>query len=200
MPSAYRSSPSVEKTGSRCWSTRGRSAAVHNSLSRPASSAILPQRSAVEVCNGLDRTVDLLVAVCDRHEHALELARRDVHALPKQVTEERAVAVGVALLRVVEIAHRLFAHEQRRHWADALEAAMPRETRLEPRRLALERAIDALVPQAPQHRQTGCGRERIARQRPCLVDVAARREPVHDVGATAERGERQAAADDLSED
>src|SRR5580765_6601208 len=122
IPSAYRSSPSAEKTGSRSWSSRERNAAVQSSLSRPASSAIVSQRSAVKGRNGLDRTVDLLLAVRKRDEHALELARRDVDPAREQMAEERAVALGVGLLRVVEVAHRPVRHEQRRHRADTLHA------------------------------------------------------------------------------
>src|SRR6266508_3966723 len=115
IPSAYRSSPSAEKTGSRSCSSRARSAAVQSSLSRLASSAIASQRSAVEVCKRLDRSFDFLVAVRERDEHALELARCDVDALGEEVAEERAVAVRVAVLRVVEVAHGRVAHEERRH-------------------------------------------------------------------------------------
>src|SRR4029079_4534106 len=104
--SAYRCSPRAEKTASRRWSSGGRSAAVQSSLSRPASPAIVSQRSAVEAGNGLDRAVDFLVAVRERDEQALELARGDVHPVREQMAEERAVPFGVAALRVVEVAHR----------------------------------------------------------------------------------------------
>ena len=50
-----------------------------------------------------------------------------------------------------------------------------------------------------QDGETGGGRERVPAQRAGLVDGAERRELVHDVGAAAERGERQAAADHLAE-
>src|SRR3954468_22066500 len=200
IPRAYRSSASREKTGSRCWSSRGRSAAVHSSLSRPASSAIVSQTSAVKVRNGLDRAIDFLVAVRERDEHALELARRDVHAAREQVPEERAVALGVAALRVVEVAHRLVVREQRRHRADTLHATVRRKARFESSRTGLEPAIDVLVAQPAEDRQPGRRGERIAGQRARLVDVAARSEAVHDVGATPERSQRQPAADDLAED
>src|SRR5918992_4511304 len=103
IPRAKRSSPSGEKTGRRSCPAGGGSAAVHSSLSRPASDAIVSQRSAVEVCNGLDRAVDFLVAVGERDEHRLELARRDVDAAREQVTKERGVSLGVAPLRVLEV-------------------------------------------------------------------------------------------------
>src|SRR5262249_59452389 len=101
------------------------------------------------------------------------LARREVYALREHVAEERAVAVGVALLRIVEVAHRPVVHEQRRHRADALHVSMPRKAGFEPRRLPLELAVDALVAQPPQYRQAGCGCEWVSGQRSRLVDVAA---------------------------
>src|SRR5437588_6327439 len=120
MPSAKRSSVSVEKTGMRSWSAGERSAATQSALSRPASRAIVAHRSAVEVCNRLDRQVDLVVSVCKREEHRFELARRDIDATVEQMTEERCVPVGVATPCVLEIAHRLIGHEKRRHRADPL--------------------------------------------------------------------------------
>ena len=45
-----------------------------------------------------DRRVDLVVAVGERGEQALVLARRDVDAALEQVAEERRVALGVELL------------------------------------------------------------------------------------------------------
>ena len=117
------------------------------------------------------------------------------------MAEERAVALGVCLARLVVVAHGLVAQEEREHRADALDAP----ERLRGRRSSrapqpLELVVDARVAQAPEHRQAGRGRERIAGERPRLVDVAGRREPAHDLGTPAERGERQPAADDLAQD
>src|SRR6476660_9753411 len=103
IPSRNRSSASAEKTGSRCCSSSGRSAATQSVLSRPASAAIVSQMSAVELANGLDGRVDLRVAVREREEHRLELARRDVDAAVEQVAEEGGVRVGVRALRVFEV-------------------------------------------------------------------------------------------------
>src|SRR5438105_14458318 len=100
-PSAYRDSASAEKIGSRSCSSSGRSAFVQRRLSAPASAPIVSQISAVEVGNGLDRSVDLLVAVREGDEHRLELARRDVDPALEQMAEERRIAFGVARLRVV---------------------------------------------------------------------------------------------------
>ena len=74
------------------------------------------------------------------------------------------------------------------------------ESRLEPRAAPLELVVDARIAEPPQHRQPGGGRQRIPGERARLVDGAGRREQLHHVGAAAERGERQPAADDLAED
>src|SRR5437660_3784285 len=124
IPKANRSSVSGEKTAMRSCSVGGRRAATHKALSRPASDAIVSQRSAVEVCNRLDRPVDLVVAVRERDEHRLELARRDVDLLFDQMSKERGIAFGVAALRIVEIEHGLIRHEERRHRTDALDTAV----------------------------------------------------------------------------
>ena len=64
-----------------------------------------------------------------RREERLELRRREVHALPEQVAEQRGVALGVACLRVVEVAHRRVRHEEREERADPLDATERREPR-----------------------------------------------------------------------
>src|SRR5205823_4151007 len=91
-----------------------------------------------EIGNGLNGSVDLLVAVGERDEHGFELAGRDVDPAVEQVTEERAVTVRVGALRVVEVAHGLVGHEERRHRADTLDAAVRRQSGLESRAALLE--------------------------------------------------------------
>ncbi len=49
-----------------------------------------------------------------------------------------------------------------------------------------------------ERRQPGGDRERVARERPRLVDVAGRGDPFHRLARAAERRRRQAAADDLA--
>src|SRR5262249_1871280 len=53
--------------------------------------------SAKDIGHRLDRAVDLLVAVRERWEQALVLARRDVHPALEQPAEELRVAPGVEL-------------------------------------------------------------------------------------------------------
>ena len=53
----------------------------------------------------LSRGGDLLIAVRKREEQRLELRRRDVDAVCEQVTEESAVPVRVACLRILEVGH-----------------------------------------------------------------------------------------------
>ena len=64
----------------------------------------------------------------------------------------------------------------------------------------LELLVHGVVPQAAQHGQPGRRRQRVPRERARLVDVADRRQLLHQVAAPAERGERQPAAGDLAED
>ena len=71
---------------------------------------------------------------------------------------------------------------------------------LEPGAALLELLVHRRVAQPAQHGEPGRGRERVPGERAGLVDVADRREPLHQLGATAERREREAAADDLAED
>src|SRR5258708_33961744 len=76
----------------------------------------------VERVNGVERAVDLVVAVRERHEHRLELRGRDVDAALEQMAEERGVTLGVARLRVVEVPHRAFRVVVREHRAYAVDA------------------------------------------------------------------------------
>src|SRR6478736_4056308 len=91
-------------------SSAGRSDSPQSGLSAAASAARISQTpaSAVEeVANGLDRPVDLVVAVRERDEHALELGRRHVDAALEQVAEERRVLVRVGERRVLVVPHLL---------------------------------------------------------------------------------------------
>ena len=125
---------------------------------------------------------------------------RDVDPALEQVAEERAVPLGVARLRVLERAHGAVAEEQRRHRADALDAAERGEPRLEPGAFGLQLLVDISVAQPAEHGCPRRRRERVPGERAGLVDLAGRSEPLHHVGAAAERGRREAAADDLAED
>ena len=60
-------------------------------------------------------------------------------------------------------------------------------------------AYDVVV-ELGEHREPGRGRERVPRERARLVHGPERRELVHHVGAPADRGEREPAADHLAED
>src|SRR5258708_5607172 len=109
----------------------------------------------VERVNGVERAVDLVVAVRERHEHRLELGGRDVDAAREQMAEERGVTRGAARRRVVEVPHRAIRVEEREHRADAVDAPEGGESRLEPRASALELAVHGGVTEAPQHREAG---------------------------------------------
>src|SRR2546423_11126709 len=138
-PSAKRVSPGGEKTASVSRSSARRSAAPHSGLSRSASSAIVAQTSVgSEVCNSLDRAVDVGVGVGERDEHRLELRGSEVDAALEEMAEEGRVPLGVARGRVVVVAHGLVAAEERQHRPDALDASEGSKAGLEPRAQALE--------------------------------------------------------------
>ena len=134
-----------------------------------------------------------------RGEERLELRGRDVDVLLEEVTEERAVALGVARLGVLEVPYRRVGLEERQQRADPLHPAERGEAILEDGRVPLELVVDGTVAQTPQHREARCRGERVPGERARLVDGAGRREQIHDLGPAAERGERQPAADDLAE-
>src|SRR5713226_3232833 len=144
-PSAYRSSPSGEKTGS-CWAS-GLSASHQSDDSSEASRAIAAQRSAVaaEPIGGLHGAVDVLVRMRQRDEHGLELGRRNVDATVEEVAEVRAVPFGVTRLRVVEVPYASIGHEEREHRAHPAHAPEPCQAGLEPRTLAFELGVHRLV-------------------------------------------------------
>ena len=90
--------------------------------------------------------------------------------------------------------------EERQHAADPLDGAERREALLEPSAESLELHVDGIVAEPPQHRDARCGRERVPGKGARLVDVATRREPLHQVGPAAEGRGGEATADDLAED
>src|SRR2546427_12768959 len=99
--------------------------------------------------------------------------------------EQRAVTIRVGTLCIVEVAHGLVGHEERRHRADALDAAVRRQSGREARAALLELLVHGRVAETPQYREPGRGGERGSRQSPGLIDVAARREPAPDLGPAA---------------
>ena len=146
---------------------------------------------------GYELEKDRFVVVGRAGEKRLELRRRQVDALLEQVPEKRAVALGVARLRVVEVADGSLRHEEGEERADPLHAAERGEPLLEERGPPLELVVDAAVAQPAQHREAGGGRERVPGKRPCLIDRPRRREQIHDLRPAAEGRKRQPAADDL---
>src|SRR5215210_1908074 len=202
-PSAKRAAPSGEKTGVSSRSSDGRRAAPQSVLSRPASRTITSQTErlgAEEVSGGLQRPVDLRVAVRRRDEHRLELRGRDVDAALEQVAEESAEAPAVARGCLAVVTNRALAEEDCDHRADPLDAdTVGSQAFLDPGAGALELCVDLGLAEAPQDDERGRRRERVPGERARLVDRAGRRELVHYVAATAEGGQRQAPADDLAE-
>ena len=74
------------------------------------------------------------------------------------------------------------------------------EARLESGAAPLELVVDGRIAEATQHRRSRRGGKRVAGERAGLVDVADRREALHQLGAPAKGRGRKAAADDLAED
>src|SRR5438477_2950410 len=105
----------------------------------------------MEARYGGDCAVDLLVAVCERDEHRLELRGRDVDPTLEQMAEERAVALGVAAFRVLEVRDDAVGHEQREHRAHPTNASERGEPGLEPRSAPLELLVHLQVAQAAEH-------------------------------------------------
>ena len=108
------------------------------------------------------------------------------------------VALGVELREPLD--RLVAAREERQHRADALHAAERRRGR----RRAGPSAARARRRRAGSRSRRSTERPAAVAsgfplERPGLVDVAGRREALHHLGAAAERGERQAAADDLAE-
>src|SRR5215212_2207908 len=171
-PSAKRGSVSVENTGSSSPSAGSRNAA---------------KSSGAEISNGVGRAVDLLVAVSEREEHRLVLRRCDVDAAVEQTAEKRGIRIDVG-------------RKERRHRADARDAAVTRESVLEAPPTPLQLLVELRHAQAAQDGEPGSRRQRIPRERPRLIDGARGSELLHHVGAPAERGEGQPTADDLPED
>src|ERR1700741_4590325 len=141
-PSAYRASPSGEKTGLGSRSPSGSRQSPQSVLSATASPAIVSQTSASKACHRGDRPLDLLVAVGGGGKERLELGRRKVDALVERVPEEGAVPLGVGGPRVLEVADGAVRHEQREESADPLHAAVRREAFFEPRGATLEPLVD----------------------------------------------------------
>src|SRR4051794_16983882 len=115
-------------------SPAGRSDSPQSGLCATASAASTSQTSVSaveEVANGLDRPVDLVVAVRERDEHALELGRCHVEAAVEQVAEERRIPRGVGAHGVVVITHDIVLAEQGQHRADPLDGAEGAEAGLE---------------------------------------------------------------------
>src|SRR6478736_1534588 len=115
-------------------SSAGRSDSPQSGLSAAASAARISQMSASaveEVANGLDRPVDLVVAVRERDEHALELGRCHVDAAVEQVAEERRIPFRVGACGVVVVSYGVVLAKQGQHRTDALDRAEGGEARLE---------------------------------------------------------------------
>src|ERR1700756_1038198 len=162
--------------GLRSRSGSGSRQSAQSELSAAASTAIVSQTSASKALHRARRPLDLVLAVSGRGEERLELRRGEVDALLEQVPEERAVAIRIAPLGVLEVAHRPVAHEEREQRAHTLHVDERGERFLENGRPPLELVVDGAIAQAPQDREAGGGRERVPGERARLVDRTGGRE------------------------
>ena len=144
--------------------------------------------------------------VRERREPGLELRRRRVDAAGQQGTAPGAVGLGVAFRRRGIVGHGALGEEHREQAGEALDVDRASgafgcgvQTGGElfggRRELLVGRVVEVA-----QGRERGRHRQRIARERPRLVHVARRRDPLHELAATPVGGRRQASADDLAHD
>src|SRR6478672_256413 len=157
-PSAYRASPSGEKTGLASRSASGSRQSPQSVLSAAASPAIVSQTSASKACHRGDRSLDLLLAVGRGGKERLELGGREVDALLERVPEESAVPLRVGRPRVLEIADGAVRHEQCEESAHTLHVAVRREAFSEQRGATLEPLIDVAAPRDRPPSRAGCRR------------------------------------------
>ena len=130
---------------------------------------------------------------------------RQVHPALEHRVEEAGERVGVLRLRVVVGPDRLTAEEHREQGAgglddvgDALGGQRVGDQLLQRVRGAAERLVGRVV-EPGEGRQPRRGRERVPRQGAGLVDGSGRGEQAHQVLASAEGADGQAAADHLAE-
>ncbi len=119
--------------------------------------------------------------------------------------KKASVACGVAGRGVFVVGNLPAAEERRHHRADAVgndgHAGIHgrlRQSRLEPVGELLQALVGAVVKQVERFPARAHG-QRIARQRPRLIDRAERRDLIHQLRAAAVGGGGQPAADDLAE-
>src|SRR5437867_7079060 len=70
----------------------------------------------------MDEASDLLVAMCERQEHRLELRRRKVDALVQHATEEAREPTRVRTARARVVCDVVDAEKERQHRADPVDA------------------------------------------------------------------------------
>ena len=180
----------------------GRSASSQSGLSprgrRPRSR---PRgHSAQDVGNGLDRPVDLLVAVGEGDEHRLELRRRDVDAPLEQAAEERPVTppcrqpprpsksrTGLSPQNSVSIAPTRWTRPYGARSPSSSRAARARARRRRPASRS-RRSTDSPAAVASGFPESV----------PAWYTSPAGASRSIELGAAAERRERQPAADDLA--
>ena len=147
--------------------------------------------------------VENLIGVAEGDEVALKLRWTDVDATVKHVAEVAGETLLVALLGVLEVAHRLVVEEHREHGAyvvhlDALAFYNLFKTGEEAVAALFEEFVNARFTQLLQGFVTGSHRHRVAAQGACLINRAFRSQNAHDIGSTTEGSGRESATNYLS--
>ena len=147
--------------------------------------------------------VENLIGVAEGDEVALKLRWTDVDATVKHVAEVAGETLLVALLGVLEVAHRLVVKEHREHRAyvvhlDALAFYYLLKTGEEAVAALFEEFVNTRFAQLLQGFITGCHRYRIATQGSCLINRTLWCQNTHDIGSTSEGCGRESATNNLS--
>lgn len=151
----------------------------------------------------LQYIVENLIGVAEGDEIALKLRWTYVDATVQHVAEVAGETFLVALLRILEVAHRLVVEEHREHRAhvvhlDALAFYYLLKTGEESVAALFQEFVNARFAQLLQGFITGCHCYWVTAQGACLINRTLRSQDAHDIGSTSEGCGRESATYDLS--
>ena len=151
----------------------------------------------------LQYVVENLIGVAEGDEIALKLRWTYVDATVKHVAEVAGETLLVALLRVLEVAHRLVVEEHREHGAhvvhlDALAFYYLLQTGEESVAALFQEFVNTRFAQLLQGFIACCHRHWVTAQGSCLINRTLRSQNAHDIGSTSEGSGRESATYYLS--
>ena len=151
----------------------------------------------------LQNIVENLIGVAEGDEITLKLRWADVDATVQHVAEIAGETLLVALLGVLEVAHRLVVEEHCEHRAyvvhlDALAFYYLLKTGEESVAALFQEFVNARFAQLLQGFVACCHRYRVAAQGACLINWTFWCQNTHDVGSTSEGCGRESATNYLS--